>query len=86
MQWARFLTNDLSARSRKEKGWVFPNKRIEDNNMKITITFELDPNTTNFGRCEEPTTSLHEAICQAVHEANEDALDWLVNNVVDVSV
>jgi hypothetical protein len=55
--------------------------------MTVTVKFEVD---TLVGQPELfPGTdtlkhSLHEALCLLIHEGDEDALQWLMDNVADV--
>lgn len=56
-------------------------------NKNITITITLDKGTDMLN--DETTTlsdSLHEALCLAIHEGNEDALDWLMDNVINIDI
>jgi len=51
----------------------------------ITITFEVNDRAEMFDGLITTHNSLHEALCKAIHEGDEDALDWLMDNVEDVS-
>lgn len=52
----------------------------------MKITFELQEDSVElFGEATNMKDSLHEALCQAIHEGNEEALEWLQNNVMDVA-
>jgi hypothetical protein len=53
--------------------------------MIITIQFEIDDQTPLLNK--EITTikeSLHEALCLAIHEDDEEAMTWLANNIIDI--
>ena len=53
--------------------------------MIITIQFEIDDQTPVLNN--ETTTieeSLHEALCLAIHEEDKKAMDWLVENIIDI--
>jgi hypothetical protein len=53
--------------------------------MKITITFEINQRSPLLNdETKSLPDSLHEALCLAIHEYDEDALDWLANNVEDI--
>ena len=56
----------------------------EENKLDVVIKFELDNNTSSFGEASPGADSLHEALSQAIHEGNQDALDWLSDNVLDI--
>lgn len=43
---------------------------------KITVTFEVDETVT--------FEQLHEALCKTIHEGDEDARQWLEDNILDV--
>jgi len=55
---------------------------------KYTITFEVsaavDGTPKTFGRAKTLGGSLHEALCQAIHEGNNSALYWLQTEVQDI--
>jgi len=55
--------------------------------MKIKITFEI---TKEHSLLNDETvdikTSLHEALCLAIHEGNEEAMDWLLEHIEDISL
>ena len=50
----------------------------------ITITFEVDDNSPLVDGCENVEDSLHEALCLFIHEGDEEAGEWLKDNVEDV--
>jgi hypothetical protein len=50
--------------------------------MKGTITFTLEDETKLFKHCKDLNSSLHEALCQAIHNGGLDGLEWL-NRYVD---
>ena len=55
--------------------------------MKNTIEkleIEAFENTPLFGECKTITDSIHEALCLSIHENNEEALEWLSDNVMDI--
>jgi hypothetical protein len=52
---------------------------------KITIIFEVDDTAPNLPECTCVGESLHEALCQGIHEGAEAALDWLEDNVIDIT-
>lgn len=37
-----------------------------------------------FGEAKDYNSSVHEALCQAIHEGSEEALEWLQNHVADI--
>jgi len=51
----------------------------------VTITFEVNDDSPLIDGCENVQDSLHEALCLFIHENDEDALDWLQNNIEDIS-
>lgn len=51
----------------------------------ITITIEVNDNAERLDGCDNIHDSLHEALCKVIHEGDEDALDWLTDNVEDIS-
>ena len=54
--------------------------------MKTTIKFETDnKNIELFEGCNTIEDSIHEALCLAIHEGNEDALAWLQDNVINIA-
>lgn len=54
---------------------------------KIIITFEIDelPDTDLPDGCTTVTEALHEMLCKAIHERSTDALDWLHDNIQDMT-
>ena len=53
--------------------------------MTVTIQFEIDDQTPMLN--DETTTveeSLHEALCLAIHEGDEEAIGWLMDNIIDI--
>ncbi len=55
-------------------------------NKRIIVKFEMPDPDARFGRAEHLATSLHEALCQAIHEGGEDALTWLFRHVADIDI
>lgn len=53
--------------------------------MKVAVIFELPEAGVYFGQAKGLTESLHEALCQAIHEGNNDAIAWLNQYIVDIS-
>lgn len=51
---------------------------------KLHLSFELGDDVPLFGEAKTEATSLHEALCQAFYEENEEAYEWLFQNVVDI--
>ena len=49
-----------------------------------TIKFELSEKAALFGEAADLKDSLHEALCQAIHEQDPEAIKWLSDNVVDI--
>ncbi len=49
---------------------------IKLNDMIVTIKFEFNDNIT--------LDELHENLCLAIHELDEEALDWLNENTIDI--
>lgn len=54
--------------------------------MKVQITFEIPDHAPNFASMHFPQTSLHEALCQLIHEDQPVALDWLQVNVMNIDL
>lgn len=51
----------------------------------MKIKFELQEGANElFGEAETMEDSLHEALCCAIHEGDESALEWLQNNVENI--
>ena len=53
--------------------------------MIVTIQFEIDDQNPMLN--DETTTveeSLHEALCLAIHEGDEDAMGWIMDSVIDI--
>ena len=54
---------------------------------KVTITFTVESPDTEmelFDACKDEETSLHETLCQTIHEGSSNALRWLNKYVTDV--
>ena len=51
----------------------------------ITIKIKVNNNAERLDGCDNIYDSLHEALCMAIHEGDEDALNWLQNNVEDIN-
>lgn len=58
---------------------------------KITIVFETD-GATDYIKADlgsygaDVADNVHEALCQAIHEGDDLAIDWLARHVVDITV
>jgi hypothetical protein len=57
--------------------------------MKVTITFTVESPSSDtevelFDGCKNQETSVHEALCQTIHEGNVQALDWLNKYVTNI--
>ena len=53
--------------------------------MKFQIVFEVNnSDEPNFGEAKGLRASLHEALCQGIHEGSEDAMGWLEDSVENV--
>lgn len=52
--------------------------------LNIKTSFELGDDVPLFGEAKTIADSLHEALCQAFYEGNEEAYEWLFQNVVDI--
>lgn len=57
----------------------------ENKVMKVFVAFELDEDAEKFGGAATVPLSLHEALCKAIHERNEDAENWLTNNITNIA-
>lgn len=53
--------------------------------MIITIQFEIDDNAPLFEGCETLESSIHEALCLTTHEGDDEGLNWLSENILDIS-
>lgn len=53
--------------------------------LNIKTSFELGDDVPLFGEAKTEATSLHEALCQAIHEGDAEAYEWLSQNVVDIN-
>jgi hypothetical protein len=48
------------------------------------LEIETLENTPTFSGCKTINYSIHEALCLAIHEGDEDALEWLMDNIKDI--
>ena len=63
--------------------YIHVNQKIKI--MIITIQFEIDDQTPLLNN-ETTTTeeSLHEALCLAIHEDDKEAMNWMMDNIIDI--
>lgn len=52
---------------------------------KVTIHFEVGKKS-RFNNLDAVEDSVHEALCKAIHESDEEALAWLSDEVADITV
>lgn len=57
---------------------------VEPEVVTETVTFSIVKSASDFAAAKGVKASLHEALCQGLHELDADALSWLTENVVSV--
>jgi len=63
----------------KKEGAVHKDNGTERNMAKtITFVFEVDPDVSGL--------QMHEALCKAIHEGDEDQRQWLEDKVMNIEI
>ena len=52
---------------------------------RVQVRFEIDMGGDMFPGCKTMMASVHQALCKAIHERDKAALNWLQDQILDIS-